>query len=109
MASVSKMKCVFWKAKLSPGLITTLLAYLQTFASYTQHIGLSHVEKIFKKTELLVSMGRLTCNLVNPARIKWEKRKKSYELDEIWTQVKPSLVQNEPHLLNELTKNLNFL
>ena len=63
MASVSKMKCVFWKAKLSPGLITTLLAYLQTFASYTQHIGLSHVEKIFKKTELLVSMGRLKSNL----------------------------------------------
>ena len=39
--------------------------------------------KIFKKIELLDSVGRLTPNLANPVQIKCEKRKKSLELDEI--------------------------
>ena len=73
------------------------------------HNGLLGTEKIFQKIELLVSMGRLTLNLVNPAQIKCKKRKKCLELDEIWTRVNLYLVQNEQLWLRELTNNLNFL
>ena len=47
------------------------------------HNGFLGTEKIFQKVELLVSMGSLTLNLVNPAQNKCKKRKKSRELDEI--------------------------
>ena len=76
---------------------------------YLFHNGFLGTEKIFQKVELLVSMGSLTLNLVNPAQNKCKKRKKSRELDEIWTQVNLYLVQNEQLLLRELTNNLNFL
>ena len=41
----------------------TTFNYSLPFTNTYLHNGMSHVEKIFKKTELLVSMGRLKSNL----------------------------------------------
>ena len=40
------------------------------------HNGFLGTEKIFQKVELLVSMGSLTLNLVNPTQNKCKKKKK---------------------------------
>ena len=61
-----------------------LVAFLiQSKYNFPLHNGFLGTEKIFQKVELLVSMGSLTLNLVNPAQNKCKKRKKSRELDEI--------------------------
>ena len=49
----------------------------------TIHNGILDTEKIFKKIELMISMARLTPNLVNASQKSEKKVKKSLENDGI--------------------------
>ena len=62
---------------------------LVDFSSFEQlvqallHNGILDTEKIFKKIELMISMARLTPNLVNASQKSEKKVKKSLENDGI--------------------------
>ena len=49
------------------------------------HNGQIGTEKIFEIFELSVSMGKMNPNLVSASQNKCKKRKKDFEIGEIWT------------------------